>query len=426
MRPSIQILKLLREHQRLTRKQLADLTGLTNAGVSNAVKELLHVNVVREAGRIMENDWGRPTSILEINSEGGYVLGVAVKRTTIDLCLIDLMGRWIDGVSLANDFARCAETDPAPLEALLDSIQALIARQKNPHLLAAGFSTSSKLTEQRDQFATSNIIPLAQMNRLLDAVRRRFAVPVVPEYDIDASLLAEWWTLRHTHQRPNMIYVNDLLGFSLLIHGKRIPETMGCVRSLGPAHVDRSAVPMPPERAGCLETTASLSSMTDRLSGYVYGHRPRIPAEALAREIQVLFDRYHEGDPTVTAMFERGFDDLGFVLRNQSVLFHFDLVVLEGWTPRILADGIHRVQAVLSNADYALPPKNISVPPTVRAASLSDRQQTFGTALSAGEHWFASVANPPSRRKRRPVAAADVISRSTRELMKEEKMAAST
>lgn len=425
MRSSVQILKLLREHQRLTRKQLADLTGMTNAGVSNAVKELLHVNVVREAGRIMENDWGRPTSILEINSEGGYVLGCAVKRNRIDLCLIDLMGRWIDGESLPNGFAGCAETDPAPLGALLDSIQALIARQKNPHLLAAGFSTSGKLAEQRDQFATSNIIPLSQMNRLLDAVRQRFAVPVVPEYDIDASLLAEWWTLRHAHQRPNMIYVNDLLGFSLLIHGKRIPETMGCIRSLGPAHVDRGAVPRPPERAGCLETTASLSSMTDRLSGYVYGHRPRISTEALAREIQAMFDRYHQGDPMVVGMFERGFDDLGFVLRNQSVLFHFDLVVLEGWTPRILADGIQRVQTVLANADYALPPKNISVPPTVRAASLGDRQQTFGTAMSAGEHWFASIANPPSRRKRRPVAIKPVVFGSARPL-KEEKMTLST
>ncbi|MHB1157552.1 MAG: ROK family transcriptional regulator [Phycisphaerales bacterium] len=409
MRSSVQILKLLREHQRLTRKQLADLTGMTNAGVSNAVKELLHVNVVREAGRIMENDWGRPTSILEINSEGGYVLGVAVKRTAIDLCLIDLMGKWIGGVSLPNAFTSGDEADPAHVAALLDAAEQLIAGQKKHHLIAAGFSTSGILAESRDQFITSNIIPLTQSNRLMDTMRRRFGVPVVPEYDIDASLLAEWWTLRHTHQRPNMIYVSDMLGFSLLIHGKRIPETMGCIRSLGSAHVDRGAVPMPPEHAGCLNASASLAFMTDRLSGYVFGHRPRVSADVLARETQALFDRYHQGDPTVTAMFERGFDDLGFVLRNQSVLFHFDLVVLEGWTPRILADGIHRVQAVLGNAYYGLPPKNISVPPTVRAASLGDRQQTFGTALSAGEHWFASVANPPSRRKRRPVPTTGVV-----------------
>ncbi len=406
MRSSVQILRLLREHERLSRKQLTDLTGMTNAGVGNAVKSLLHSKVVREVGQVMESDWGRPTKILEINSEGGYVLGGAIKGDRVDLCLVDLMGRWVDGVSLPNPFTASKDDDPGSVNAVLRAAEELVAGQQSRRLLAAGFSSSGVLAEARDQFLSTNYaIALPQINRLMEAVRRRLGVPVVPENDVDAALLAEAWTIRHAHQRPNMIYVNDLLGFSLLINGKRIPESMGCRRYLGPAQVERSAVPLLPERAGCLDASGSLSSMTDRLSGYVYGHRPRISAEEQAREIRALFDRYEQGDALVVAMFKRAFDDLGFVLRNQALLFHFDVVVLEGWTPRILADGIQRVQAMLENGHYGLPPKQTSVPPVVRAASLGDRQQTFGTALSAAEHWLSTAASRTGRQKRRaPVA----------------------
>jgi predicted NBD/HSP70 family sugar kinase len=405
MRSSAVVLKLLQKHHRLSRGQLADMAGLTNAGVGQIIKQLLASKLVREIGHIQESGSGRPTKILELNDRGGYVLGVALKIESIDIGLIDLAGNWIDGISLPNWFSQ--DQDQAAVESLLKASEQLLAQCNKPRLLGIGFSTSGVLAPSRQRFvSTNNAISLEQMEMLMIRAGEWFDVPVVGELDIDASLWAEWSVISHTHQHPNIIYANDLLGFSMLINGKRVPESMRCYRSLEMAHVDRQARPTRSgQMQGCLAATASPGALTDQVQGYVFGTRPPIPRKQLREEVHQLYAAYENGEQAVVSMFERAFDDLGFVLRNQAVLFHFDLIILEGWTPRILADGMRRVQAVLQQADYGLPPENVSIPPIVRAASLGNRQQSMGTALSALEHCLADaidLSSTVTRRKNQP------------------------
>ena len=403
MRSSALVLKLLQKHRRLSRKQLADMSGLTNAGVGQVVKQLLGTRLVREIGHLRENGSGRPTKILELNDQGGYVLGIALKIDRIDICLIDLAENWINGITLPNLFSQ----DQTPIDTLLASCSQLLAGVKKPRLLGIGFSTSGVLAASRQKFvSTNNAILLSQMDALMAQAGEQFSVPVVAEVDIDASLWAQWSVTSHAHQRPNMIYANDLLGFSMLINGKRMPESMRCYRSLEMAHVERDATPTRVGHMhGCLAATASPGALTDQVQGYVFGTRPEIPRTQLRQEVHDLYAAYERGDATIVSMFHRAFDDLGFVLRNQAVLFHFDMIILEGWTSRILDDGIQRIQAVLQEANYGLPPENVSIPPIVRAASLGDRQQSMGTALSALEHCLSDgidLSGTATRRKSQP------------------------
>ncbi|MHB1156878.1 MAG: ROK family transcriptional regulator [Phycisphaerales bacterium] len=405
-----QILKLLMDHDRLSRKQLSQLTGMTSAGVGNAVKALIQENVVCETDRVMETEWGRPTNMLEINSEGGRVLGIAFKRDRIDFCLNNLRGQSVGWTSLPNQFSPTSPSAETAIEDLVHEVEKLLSSQVKSQLFSVGISSSGSINPARDHFiAVNSGISVEQMDHLMKAIGRRFNVPVIPEYDIDASLLAEWWLVRHAHQRPNMVYVNNQLGFSLLLNGKRIPEAMGCRRSLGWAQLERSDMPMLSDRVGCLGSSASPSSMTDRMSGFSYGHRPPVSAEKLRQEIHDLYAAYDRGDPTVVAMFERAFDDLGFVLRNLAMLFHFDIVVLEGWPPRILEEAVRRVQAVLKNGNYLFKSEQASAYPTVRTAGMGDKQQAFGTALSAMEHRLAASAKVRPGRIRRRATTETVV-----------------
>jgi len=72
-----------------SRQELSDTTGLSQASVSNVVRELLDEGIVIEAGSV-ESDGGRPRILLEMNPDYGYVIGVDIGETCVLVGLFDL------------------------------------------------------------------------------------------------------------------------------------------------------------------------------------------------------------------------------------------------------------------------------------------------------------------------------------------------
>src|SRR5205085_1202046 len=72
-----------------SRQELSEATGLSQASVSNVVRELLDEGIVIEAGSV-ESDGGRPRVLLEMNPEYGYVIGVDIGETRVLVELFDL------------------------------------------------------------------------------------------------------------------------------------------------------------------------------------------------------------------------------------------------------------------------------------------------------------------------------------------------
>ena len=75
--------------KRRIRQELIDATGLSQASVSNVVRELLDEGIVIETGSV-GSDGGRPRVLLEINPDYGYVIGVDIGETCVQVELFDL------------------------------------------------------------------------------------------------------------------------------------------------------------------------------------------------------------------------------------------------------------------------------------------------------------------------------------------------
>jgi predicted NBD/HSP70 family sugar kinase len=71
------------------RQELIDSTGLSQASVSNVVRELLDEGIVIETGSV-GSDGGRPRVLLGINPDYGYVIGVDIGETCVQVELFDL------------------------------------------------------------------------------------------------------------------------------------------------------------------------------------------------------------------------------------------------------------------------------------------------------------------------------------------------
>jgi predicted NBD/HSP70 family sugar kinase len=72
-----------------SRQDLSAATGLSPASATNVVRELLDEGIVIEAGSV-DSDGGRPRVMLDVNPEHGYVIGVDVGETRVQVELFDL------------------------------------------------------------------------------------------------------------------------------------------------------------------------------------------------------------------------------------------------------------------------------------------------------------------------------------------------
>ena len=83
------ILKVIKNNGSLSRADIAKLTGLTPASVTNITKILIESDYLIERG-IGESSGGRPPIILEINIKARYIIGVSIGVGSIDVVLTDL------------------------------------------------------------------------------------------------------------------------------------------------------------------------------------------------------------------------------------------------------------------------------------------------------------------------------------------------
>ena len=83
------VLKIIRDNGSLSRADVAKITGLTPASVTNITKILIEDGYLVEC-KIGESSGGRPPIILELNPNARYVIGVGIGVGVIDVVITNL------------------------------------------------------------------------------------------------------------------------------------------------------------------------------------------------------------------------------------------------------------------------------------------------------------------------------------------------
>ena len=96
------ILKVIKNNGSLSRADIAKLTGLTPASVTNITKILIESGYLIERG-IGDSSGGRPPIILEINIKARYIVGVSIGVGSIDVVLTDLGAEIVSKKSIYID-----------------------------------------------------------------------------------------------------------------------------------------------------------------------------------------------------------------------------------------------------------------------------------------------------------------------------------
>ncbi|MDI6813620.1 MAG: ROK family transcriptional regulator [Desulfitobacteriaceae bacterium] len=259
----INVLNLIRKNQTISRQELAQQTGLTPAGISGIVRELVETGYVRELGQGPSNGGRRPIA-LAFNPENGYILGAEITRQTSTLGIVDLQ---LKPIAIRRTSIEMGDPEKG-LSLLVAAMEALVAETGIPSgkFLGSGFAIPGLLDRHSQILKRSpNLgecwreVPLAEWLEVL--VGRPFTL----ENNSNAAALAEY-TLGAGQGIKDLAYVNLGEGFStgVILNGEILYGSRGYAGEMGHTVVVENGPLCNCGNRGCLESLYAVPALEHR------------------------------------------------------------------------------------------------------------------------------------------------------------------
>lgn len=182
------VMQLLLSSPGIDRTRLAQATGLTNAAMTQIVRELIDAGLVRDTGQLDSDGMpGRRRSGLQIEAGGGMVLGLSVLAFNSSVALTDIAGRVIDVTQVT---LRDLRNPDNTLDEISSAAFSLLQKHDVDvsHVLGAGVATTGYLSAGNEVVDSSpyigwpvfdirqGLVRRLKMNVAIDNVNRCLAV----------------------------------------------------------------------------------------------------------------------------------------------------------------------------------------------------------------------------------------------------------
>jgi activator of 2-hydroxyglutaryl-CoA dehydratase len=120
----VEVIRALRRQGRISRTEISHITGWSKAKASQEIRSLVRKGYLVELGEGVSQG-GRKPRLLRINNQLGYIAGIDIGATSLDIALADVTGLILQRLSGPTDVHLSPETVLGRCtELLLELIQA--------------------------------------------------------------------------------------------------------------------------------------------------------------------------------------------------------------------------------------------------------------------------------------------------------------
>jgi predicted NBD/HSP70 family sugar kinase len=311
-----------------SRHELSAATGLSAASVTNVIRELIDEGIVIETG-LEESDGGRPRTMLGMNPEYGYVIGVDVGETRTRVELFDLT--MTERAKAEYPLDRAAEHDvTVVVEQIVSGVNAVIADgDVDPGaILGVGIGLPGIIERGPEVLVHGQTygwdsVPIWRM------LRARTGLPL--RFDNGANTMGQaevWFGAGRGARNAVVVLVGSGLGAALISGGATYQGATSSAAEFGHVTVAVGGRKCRCGSVGCLEAYAGAEAILER-----YG-RPMAANDqegALAELIGAA-----RTSPLAAAILDETAQYLGAGIGTMINLFNPDRVVLGGWAGLLL------------------------------------------------------------------------------------------
>jgi predicted NBD/HSP70 family sugar kinase len=326
------VLDTIRAARASSRVELAAATGFTGATISEVVRELMVDGLIVEAGRGAPTG-GKPRTLIQLNPQARYSVGVQLERNTCVIVIVDLVGRQVARTSFQGPAAmppdRALRLVAAQVDALLAT--AAVDREKVLGVGLVGYGPQDRgagllLTPQpTDEWLN---YPVARQ------LTESLGLPVLLDNDAAAAAIGEYW-LGAVDPRSTYgcIYMATGIGGGVVVAGEVYRGSSSNSVEIGHISIDVDGDECPCGNVGCLENYAGPSAVV-RQARVTPGLAQRLALDPADDDFLAEFARIaaaaNAGDPAARGLVERSARYLGSAAVTLSSLFDVDTIVLAG------------------------------------------------------------------------------------------------
>lgn len=183
----ILVLTLLRKLKTTTRVELARMTGLKRATISNIVNDFISRKIVKEVG-VTEGEKGRRSIRIALNSGNRRVIAVRLARTYFTVGLFDILGNIHYKETISLNFK---DGSNYAMGLIKEKVSEMF--HKDGHIFAIGVALPGPYLKTENRIVQISDFPGWESINITDQLQKQFNIPVYVEHDSNASALTEWW-----------------------------------------------------------------------------------------------------------------------------------------------------------------------------------------------------------------------------------------
>src|SRR5512138_111622 len=105
----VEVMRALRRQGRISRSEISHITGWSKAKASQEIRSLVDKGYLVEFGEGVSQG-GRKPRLLRINNQLGYIVGIDIGATSLDIALADVTGSILQRCSEPTDVHFSPET----------------------------------------------------------------------------------------------------------------------------------------------------------------------------------------------------------------------------------------------------------------------------------------------------------------------------
>lgn len=239
----------------ISRADVARVTTLSRATVSAIVDELLADGIVREAG-VGSSSGGRRPTLLEINPNEGWVVGIDIGATHLLVMIANSRGEIL--AEHETDF-DIADGPQRGIETVSDVVNRTLkqAGRTMSSLSAIATSVPGPVVAQEGMVVAPPIMPGWDGFPIRQHLAQRWQVPVYVDNDADLGALGEWaYGVAHGESNLAFIKIGTGIGCGILLDGQIYRGVLGTAGEIGHVTVREDGPPCVCGNYGCLEAMA--------------------------------------------------------------------------------------------------------------------------------------------------------------------------
>ena len=328
------ILNVLQQNNRISRVEIAKITGLTPATVSNITNKLLELKLIHVIGTGSSKGGRRPL-ILEFHPEAFYLAGLKIGISKTIAIIMDLHGKILLKKRLPSFEERAGSS---VFKDILDLVHQVIAGSGVPleKIMGIGVSFPGLVDVEKGVGVYAPRIPEWRDVPLVELIRKEFSMFCTLENDSRASALGEArFGAGRGYRNSFFINMGPGIGSGIIVNGDLYRGSNTTAGEFGHITVNPTGPECVCGNRGCLEVMASgLSIVYSAMRAVDSGRRTVIRdmvckgGERITADMVVRAAR--EGDGVARSLIREAANYVGMALADVINLLNPDAVIIGG------------------------------------------------------------------------------------------------